>query len=186
MPYRTLYLRPRPGTWIDQIEVSSGRDLQIMYIFPPLFLSFAVIPAEVGGHHAIPGPMNEPLRGCPRDRSSNGIGFAIVLRNFARRAAKEGHDGVVAQMELPSLGKIDDAGERENPGQGRFVGGQTQSKLSASRMAHDQHFGGVEVVSLPELSNEAIGIANVFERARPTSPGLPTRRYSTFQVTKPC
>src|SRR5439155_1661624 len=78
--YRTLHLRPGGRTWIDQIEVSRGGNLQIVYVLAALLLLFRVIAAQKRRDGIVRSAVDQPLRSL-RDFELHGIGFTIMLRN---------------------------------------------------------------------------------------------------------
>jgi hypothetical protein len=129
--------------------VAGGRDFQegyIFFIFPgALLLGSDVVAAEAGGDYVVAGPVDEPLAAL-RDRKFRGIGFAVVIGDFGGRPAKEFDDGIVAEVELVGTLQVDNSGERNDAGHARFVGGQTEGKLTSCGVSDDDKLLRVETM----------------------------------------
>ena len=118
------------------------------------------------------GAVNQPLRGR-RDLELHGIGFAVVFGNAAGFAAEKIYNRVVAEMKFPGLLQIHHAGERHDPFDRGLVTGQAQRQLSAGGVAHHNQLREIQIVALGDLRNVAVGAAQVFEGARPSSSRVP-------------
>ena len=126
---------------IDEVEVACAENFEqagVFFIFvAPFALPFGgdIVAAKGRWDGVIGRAVNQPLARV-RDREFHRIGFAVVLGYLCRRAVEKLDDRVVAEVKLISALQVNGSGERDDPSNARFVGGEAERELPTSGMAH--------------------------------------------------
>ena len=111
-----------------------------MYVLAAFFILLRIVTAESRWDHVVASAVDEPLRRRISDDKFHGIGCAVMQRHFAGRASQKLGHGVVAEMQLPGLLQIQNAGQRNYLLYRGILRRQAKRKLSAGGVAHHDDF----------------------------------------------
>src|SRR5215472_5275554 len=160
-----LHSRPHRRSGIDNLKMPNTGQRNQLHFLPRLLLALGIALADFVRHGIVSGSVNQLLRGL-RNRLLCRRGFAVVIRNLTWRSAQELGDGIVAQVQLPTASKIENAGERQDSSYRLLKPSQTERKLSSRGVSGNAEPVHVELGGAFAMmfSQRVEGPANVLER----------------------